>query len=803
MPRACAVPMDPQSPPHSARHPTRGALSGKAALFGGRSRLCSVALFACAGASAQTAAVDAPSGTPPRDALEPVVITVWRKPENQIVLPQAVSTLDAQDMTDLKVTGYDGVGQTIPNVTVQRRFGTGSGPLISMRGLDMGSFAFETDMRIALYLDDVFMGRYGGMSAFLLADLCGMTALRGPQGTLFGRNAEAGAIRLETCAPAAEPQATLSMESGNYRERENRLSLDSGRHGGFSARLALMSHEHDGYVNNLRPGVVTELGPPFGTIVSASKLGQDSANALALDARYESDQGLKLNYRYDSTNRRDSQNAVQLLALYGGAKGLYDPANGAGGIAPSLTRLEAVPEEFAGTDRLRISGQSLSAELPLGPGLQLKYILSLRRMWELGGGNDIDGTSFNGKLLTLAGIPTPASTEVCYICSTAFRTQQQVAHELRLTAQVSAWDLAGGLFAMRESAHSDSPVFIGGRFIPGLINPLGALSALVPSDYFTGTLGDVLNRSLAIFGHANYALTPALALSAGLRLTLDERGVHQLRGASGALDASRRFDYADWEAAALYSLDDRSSVYARLATGHMAGGVQSGIPFDPEFTRSLDIGFKSVLLDQRLHLNVAAFGAQVARQQLPLFSPTIGSYVLNAGNSQQTGIEVEMQARAGTDLDLHASYGYIRVHSSLGFAALTPPQTFSVGGEYRFARLRASGVLPTIRVDASWHDRAAIGPCQIGQSAKATGCVGTGDAALTQAVSLPPRTQLDLRLRFSDIRVGAQAAAGLSFWVRNALDSRKLQFARDMGNGTVMGSFEDPRTLGVTLDATF
>ena len=239
-------------------------------------------------------------------------------------------------------------------------------------------------------------------------------------------------------------------------------------------------------------------------------------------------------------------------------------------------------------------------------------------------------------------------------------------------------------------------------------------------------------------------------------------------------------------------------LYARLASAHVSGGVLAALPFAAEFNRGLEFGLKSLWADQRIRADIAVFHNRSEHQQLQQFRADRGTYILDGGSSTQSGWETELQGLVTRDLSLHASYGRVNARFDNGLKALTPKQTLYVGGELHFQPL-ANGIRPLLRMDATWQDRALPAPCLLGQAATPTGCSGTGNASLTQAVTLPARTDLSLRLTLDDIAWGRLVNGTLSVWMRNALGRRQLQFARDLGNGTVMGSFADPRTFGVEL----
>ncbi len=124
-----------------------------------------------------------------------------RREENLQQVPTAVTAIGARDLADLHINNFGAVGVTVPNLNVQTQFGSGSIAQYALRGQDSGTLSFEADSRIGLYLDGVYLARPSA-AVFDLADVCRLEVLRGPQGTLFGRNATGGAINFITCDPS-------------------------------------------------------------------------------------------------------------------------------------------------------------------------------------------------------------------------------------------------------------------------------------------------------------------------------------------------------------------------------------------------------------------------------------------------------------------------------------------------------------------------------------------------------------------------------------------------------------------------
>ncbi len=416
-----------------------------------------------------------------------------------MLVPVSATVLSAQDVRELGVTSFDKVGQTVPNLNVQRRFGPGSGPLLSLRGQDSGAISFEADNRAGLYLDEVYMGRLGAMSAFILADVCGLEVLNGPQGTMFGASATSGVIRLASCSPVDSPSGELTLGAGSQGGRKARLALNGGFAPGWSARLVLLKEAREGWARNAAPGVVTQLSEPFGTLVSAERLGQSDTEALALALRYRGTAGLTLDYRYDQTHKRDTQPPTQLLGplrwhrrplrpggRYRRRATLADAA-GSGGGRPAERGPPAADRPLAG------GGLSLERAVAHEIHLQLAPHAGERRRQR----------HRRHRLQRQLPHRLRHSDARHRPCLLSVQHERQIAgpmsSEIRLLLNAGAWDWTGGLFFFRESGLSNAVSFIGARFQPGVLNEVGSLSRFVPSDYYSGREVQVANQSAAGF----------------------------------------------------------------------------------------------------------------------------------------------------------------------------------------------------------------------------------------------------------------------------------------------------------------
>ncbi len=727
--------------------------------------------------------------------LEEIIVAARRVGEDIQKVPTAITALSAEELRNLKIDNFGDVGQTIPNLNVQTQFGSGSAPQFIMRGQSTGLLSFEADSRIGLYIDGVYMGR-AVAAAFDVADHCQLEVLRGPQGTLFGRNSTGGAINLKTCAPAGEFSGAVDVGVGNYNDRRTKMSVNTPEWNGLTARFTYVHHKNDGYVDNSSAGHRYPFSAPFGTMKSAADFGAEDSDAYGLTISYRGIEALSLDYKFDHTDKKNTQLGVQLLGFTNsGTAGLFAAS---GGATPHLNRQDKLPLDFTGTGTLKVTGHALVAEYALTSSLSVKNIASYREFEENTGGNDIDGSTLNA---TIFGQPT---TAFCYICSMNRRDQEQVSEELQLIGVGDKFEWILGAFYFKEEGKQNGPVFIGGLFPLGPL-PVGNLSQFVPADYFAGSWTNVTNESKAVYGHVVYQLSDDWELAAGLRYTEDEREEFAYRLASFVnTKFNMKSDYTDWDTSLTWFAMDDVSFYAKVGTAHLSGGVLGGLPFDPEKIQSFELGMKSMLMEQRLRLNAAVFHSKVENLQTASFSPATGTIILNTGETKQDGIEIEFTALLSNNLEIKGSYGYIDVKSDTNMRPMTPKSTAYLGFDYKIFTF-ANGSKLSVRVDANWKDDAYGLACPAGSTTTINGCTNLNLAVpdLDRKVVIGSSTDLAARVVLGEIPLWDEALGELSVWGRNLLDNDELEFPRSLGNGTVVGTFQIPRVYGVDLSVRF
>jgi iron complex outermembrane receptor protein len=722
--------------------------------------------------------------------IEDIIVTARRTEESLQDVPVAVTGFNSAQIEALDISSFADIGKTVPNLDVQRQFGSASSPQFFLRGVSTGSLKFEQDAGIGLYIDGVYLGRPAG-TAFDLAEIERIEVLRGPQGTLFGRNSTGGAINYITAAPKGEFGVKMDGTIGNYDRYKGRLTIDLPALGPLTARVSYLHDENRGYVRNLTPGVTFDFAAPFRTIKSAKTFGAENTDAVAVALRLDLDP-LVVDYKFDYTDKVSTQLGQQLLGFNPGyTAGVGDPpfyfASPSVVVGPSTKRQSALALDFTSPSHLKIQGHSLTAVYDISDQVTLKSITGYRKLDEFVGGNDIDGGAY-----VVGGLP------FTNISSIEDRHQKQFSQEVQLLGNINGLEWVLGGFYFRETGNDNNPVFIGVLFPPTTIIPrdgTGAGNTIdifgLTSDYFAGSDVSVRNKSYAGYAHLAYK-TDHFELAGGVRYTKDKRRevVHIGPSWPPAETFNATNDHWDFDATATYIFNPEIRAYARFATGYLSGGVLGGIAFKPETVKSYEAGVKGDFLDNTLRINAAAFHTDRKNVQTLAFSAASGTFVISAPSAEENGFELELTAAPDRHLTFNASFGYLDQTladdpvSGLPVSSLAPKFTLSTGVQYD-APSFANGSYLSARVDAFFKDKRFSDPLQTPSTVGLT--------------TLPSRTDINARLSLVDIPL-AGTKAKVSAWVQNLTDNQELEFARDLTT-TVIGVFQVPRTYG--LDVSF
>ena len=656
-------------------------------------------------------------------ALEEIVVTAQRREESLQDTPVAVSAFTADAIETKGIDDISEVASFTPNLvfdTTSPVSGLSSGAVVFIRGIGNTDFSLTTDPGVGTYVDGVYMSRSAGGVLDVL-DVERIEVLRGPQGTLFGRNTMGGAISVTSHKPADEFQGKAELTAGDFSRLDVRASVDVPFTETFRATFAVSEKNRDGFVDRVLVG---------------DRLGDENKFALRASAVFEPSENLDFQFSYDYT-KIDEQSAGSTLAGF---------TPGAGTVGYGLATYGDIPAGLAdlsqyitdGADDISYATGATGTELDInglslhgtyrGSGFDLKYTVA-HRQTEGGFYRDPDNSPH-------------AITETL----NPDYEHRQTSHELQLTGAGFDQRLkyVAGLYYFQEDGTDNVFVPV---FLPSPDLAVGFPAAIT-------NRAAVDTNSKAAYFQASWALSEIFSATAGVRQTKDEKdfvytqyigadihgnplpffpgavnkdgvftpGLLPLVG-NGSGAASDSFSETTFKFGVDASLADNTLLYYSFSQGFKSGGfvlryVES-VPdirtFQPELVDSHEIGFKWQGFDDRVRLNAAAFYSDYEEVQVTFFDSLGGPVTANAGTVEIKGLEVELTALVSDRLLLDVSYGYadagyttINPISGLSLTldesarlVNTPENTFNIGLEYSLpigARQLAT------RVDYSYKD---------------------------------------------------------------------------------------------------
>lgn len=235
--------------------------------------------------------------------LEEVIITAQKRAERLQDVPISISAISGSQLETRGLESARSIDGIVPNVTIKSAPSTGLIAATSIRGLSSGQPSIWADPSVGLYLDGVFVGKNQG-SLFDIADLERIEVLRGPQGTLFGRNTEGGAINFVTRKPSGTFSGNVGIEVGNYGRHVERVSIDLPKVGITSLSFALRNEEQDGWLKN-------NVGQAFNS---------KNRQAARLAANFDISPRFKIDYAYDTSHINETPPGMTLMDSTGYGK---------------------------------------------------------------------------------------------------------------------------------------------------------------------------------------------------------------------------------------------------------------------------------------------------------------------------------------------------------------------------------------------------------------------------------------------------------------------------------------------------
>jgi iron complex outermembrane receptor protein len=601
--------------------------------------------------------------------LEEVVVTAQKRSENLQTVPVSVTALTANQLQELKLDTSSALATQIPNLQVNGIVGEGS-PIFSLRGVSMFDYSLNQSSPVGAYIDEVYKGNFV-LFGVEMYDLERVEVLRGPQGTLYGKNTTGGAINFITHKPGFDTQGYLRVGLGNYGRTELEGALQGALvPGKLAVRLAVTGTTADGFIHNVLPG-------------KPDMEGVDQYG-LRLSLLYQASDDLKFTLRLSKSHQNPYNYAIiagRVAAAGIGYVGDYRTVDGTATGVP--LKDDEVAMNYAPRRQQDNKAAELTTEWALGSGYALTAITS----WDKGSLFNPEGT--DGSRLDIFKIP--------YIGRT-----QQFAQDVRIaTTGGGPLNYILGAYYQRENIfNSTENQFY--NFLDNngdnVVNFHDCLdTGIIPAGFDCRYYNEFDQRktSWSVYGDGSYKLSDRVKLRSGLRYNHDTgeqyNALDQLRGPDEvpvgnilgnvyygdpgfAAGIGQRFSQSTQNSAVTgrLGLDFTPAtdklMYLSYSRGYRAAAFNAQFLFTaqdfsqvkPETIDSFEAGFKTSWADNRVQINGALFHYQYKNQQIIDVDPvTLRQPLENLGKSKIDGGELELVMRPVRDFTARLGMGFL------------------------------------------------------------------------------------------------------------------------------------------------
>ena len=770
-----------------------------------------LALLLALGGALPASAADAPApaeeapplaGSAPAKAdtaLGKVTVTARRREEDSQKVPTPITVLGGETLEAQRISRVQDLQQVLPSVNVAYIHARQSS--VAVRGIGNNPASDGLEGSAGIYLDNVYLGR-PGMAVFDLLDIEQLELLRGPQGTLFGKNTTAGVLNISTRAPTFTAERTVEVSGGQDGYFQGRGTVSGPLGETLAGRLSAYRTRDDGYIKNIHDD---------------NYLNGGERQGVRGQLLFEPNEDFSLRWIADY-NEEDSSNGS--MVVYGAAERFWQRAALVG--ASPLRDPQRRKVNINGRQHVSVhqGGSSLEANWNLAGGYRLTSI-SAYRYWHF--------TPANDEQLNVSAI-NDTGVEV---------HDRQFSQEIRLASPTGgAFDYVVGAYAFRQNLGNKTFTSYGPLADLYLLGAnLGALN-----DTYSKANGKIETDSFALFAQGTWHLTERLDFTAGLRGTYEEKnakverfaplggaavggvGAAVRNGQLGAYDSGDLSQYNFAPSALLslsYQFSDDLLGYASLSHCEKSGGVNLAVGsapsagadsllVGPERANDAELGLKSTLFDRRLLLNANLFWTGIHGYQATTLYQAPGSTQLvqvlaNAGSVRSRGLEFEATALPlrGLTLNFNGSYNdvtYLSFKDAPCPAEVSTrpgaPSSCDLSGQ---RVVGASKWIANLNGEYQWRLDDRFQPYVSASYAYRSAAEGTLDNSNLSKIDGYALVNLAAGLR-SDLGDGQ---LDTSVWLKNAFDKDYYLSAFASINGSYTASVGQPRTLGVSLRYDF
>ncbi|WP_323161030.1 TonB-dependent receptor [Pseudomonas fluorescens] len=726
--------------------------------------------------------------------LETVTVTTRRREESSQDVPTPMSVVSGQTLETQRVYRIQDLQQLVPSVNVAYMHARQSS--VSIRGLGNNPASDGLEGSVGLYIDNVYLGR-PGMAVFDLMDIEQLEVLRGPQGTLFGKNTTAGVINISTRAPSFTPERSIETSVGEDGYFQTKGTLSGPLNDQLAGRISAYRTRSDGDIKNEFNG---------------HDLNGGSRDGFRAQLLFKPNENFNLRWIGDY-NEEDSSAGTRVLYNTGptiNGVNLYSARAAAAGATLVNGSQRKVNLDSDQHVTVHQGGTSVEANWTLPSDFTLTSVSSYR-YWNFTPRND-------------DGLNVPAS----YNAGVSVE-DKQYSQEFRLASPKGEFfDYVLGAYYFGSDLDNKSFAYYGPQADIWNGTPRGALA-----NVNSVGRGHIKTDSFALFAQGTWHLTPRLDFTAGVRGTYEEKNAWvnrdapqggaavtgaaatARRGRTGAYDSGDLNQYSSSPSGLLnlsYRFTDDLLGYATLSHGEKSGGVNLVVGSAPtagadslligtERANNAELGFKSTLWDRRLQLNANVFWTQVNAYQTNAYDDVNRvQYLTNAGSVRSRGVEFESTVipLRGLTLNFNGSFNDV---SYLSYKdAPCPPEVSQAPGAPASCDLSghqvvgASKWIGNANGKYEWNLANGLQPYVTGSYAFRSKAVGTVEDSDNGQIPSYAVVNLSTGLR-GDFNQGQW---DVSLWLKNAFDKTYYTTLWTGGNGGYEGLLGTPRTLGVT-----
>jgi iron complex outermembrane recepter protein len=763
-------------------------------------KLSMLALAAVAAFPVQTVQAQSTEPAAAPGQLEAVIVTGARRSENIKEVPQSISTFTPETLDTLNAGGQDirVMSGRVPSLNIESDFGR-TFPRFYIRGLGNTDFDLNASQPVGLVYDDVVQ-ESPMLKGFPVFDVEQVEVLRGPQGSLFGRNSPAGVMKFDSVKPGKKFEGYANLGIGSNGAFNVESAVNSPMGSDWALRASVLMQRANDRVHNPQPDATKDLE------------GYDD-KAVRIQASYTNG-GFNGLFNVHGRDYKGTATTFRANIIKRGTNDLVD------GFDPSV-----YPTDGYNSQTLQSNGVSARLRWDLG-GMTLHSITAFdtAKFYSRG---DVDG-GFGSRFAGITDGPSypgqPSLIPFDAQTADGMPKLEQTTQELRLQSSTNAplqW--IGGLYLFSETLQVDSFNF-------------DSFAAGDPQNGYAVQHQD--SKSWAAFGSLNYAITPDLKIRGGLRYTDDKktfdasRTQHPFLPNIGAVTSNPESTNTSWDLGANYTLDKNTSVFARVATGYRAPSIQGRVLFfdasavpagtspisvaKAETTLSFEAGFKADVLDKTARISGTVFSYTAKDLQLTAGSGAINqNRLVNAKEAVGQGFEIDAQAIVARDwkTSLGLSYNDTEIKDSTLFV--------SPCGNANFQFLQTNTGCTVLNKPGPVAGTVLIGGNPLPRAPKwvanwtlkYTTPVGDGDMyvltdwAYKDSYNMFLYEATEYRAKASlegGLRVGYTWADGryeVAVFGRNITNQQQLIAAIDFNNLT--GIINEPRSFGVQFKANF